>query len=85
MLTCIQSFGYYRSDIHVETHVVFSSPGHPHVTILSLQAQRATSQKELLCTEFWTLYYWAYKLARRGLHTTELCLPVSPNCSIPNS
>lgn len=67
---------YYRSDIYMETRVVFSSPSHPHITILSIQPQRASSQKELLCTEFWTLYYWAYKLARRGLHTTELCLPM---------
>lgn len=63
----------------MESRLVFSSPGHPHITILSIQPQQASSQKELLCTEFWTLFYWAHKLARRALHTTDRCLPVSLN------
>lgn len=64
------------SHIYMESRVVFGSLGHPHITILSVQPQRASSQKELLCTEFWTLSYWAQKLARRALHTTKHCLPM---------
>ncbi|CAD6586671.1 MAG: hypothetical protein ASARMPREDX12_002484 [Alectoria sarmentosa] len=68
--------GYLWSRIYMETRLVFISPGHPHITILSIQPQRAVSRKELLCTEFWMLYYWAQKLARRALHTTSHCLPM---------
>ena len=64
----------------MENRLVFRSPGYPHVTILTIQPQRASSQKELLYTEFWTLYYWARKLAARGRDTTQRSLPVSLNC-----
>lgn len=68
------SYGW--SHIYMESREVFSSPGYPHITILSIQPQRAISQKELLCTEFWTLYYWAQKLIRRPLYTTNHSFPM---------
>lgn len=67
---------FYRTHIDMQTHKGFSSPGRPHITILSIQPHRAQSQKDLLCTEFWMMYYWANKLARRALHTTDHCLPI---------
>ena len=70
------------SYICLEFRLIFSSPGRPHITIISVQPQRASSQEELLCTEFWTLYLWAQKLAGRGLNTTQRCLPVSLNCPL---
>ena len=83
-LTWAQSICYIRSDIEMETRESFSTPGYPHVTIVSIQPQRARSQTELLCTEAWTLYYCLYKLARRARRTANQCLPVSLSCSSPN-
>ena len=68
--------------ICLENRFVLSSPDHPHVTIVTIQPQRASSQKELLYSEFWTLLFWARKLAKRGRHTTQRCLPVSLNCPV---
>lgn len=69
--------------VSLESRYVFSSSAyHPHVTIVTIQPQRASSQKELLYSEFWTLLFWARKLARRGRHTTQRCLPVSLNCPV---
>ena len=68
----------------METRLVFSSPGHPHIIIFSIQPQQASSQRELLCIEFWTLFCWAQKIARRALHTTDRCLPVSLNRWVPD-
>ena len=75
---------WYQAPVYIclENRLVFSSPGHPHVTIIAIQPQRASSQKELLYTEFWTLYFWARRLAGRGRHTTQRCLPVSLNCPV---
>lgn len=84
-LTLIKSLDYIFSDIYMETRMVYSSLGHPHITILSIQPQRAPSREDLLCTEVWTLSYWAHKLARRVLRTTKYSLPVSLNYSIPES
>ncbi len=55
----------------MQTQKAFSTPGYPHVTILSIQPQRARTQEELLCTEVWTLYYWLQQLYRRAVHTTD--------------
>lgn len=79
-LTSVYSLGRFWDNM--ETHLIFGSPGHPHATILSIMPQRASSQKELLCTEFLTLYWWSQKLARRAVHTTNHCLPVSLNYSV---
>ena len=70
----IQSVCYIRSYVTMETRTVFGTPGYPHITIFSIQPHRASSQKELLCTEFWTLHYWAKKF---GPRTTGQYLPVS--------
>lgn len=84
-LTWPQSISCMRSNTPVETREGFATPGYPHVTIFSIQPQLARSQDELLCTEIWTLYYWASKLASRVLHTTNHCLPVRLSCSTPHS
>ena len=75
-LTLPRRISYFRSYINMETHVAFVTPGQPHVTIVSVQPQLAPSQKELLCTEIRTLYYWANKLISRALHVTGHYLPV---------
>lgn len=80
-----RSICYYRSDEYMQTEMAFSTPGYPHVTILSIQPQRARTRGELLCTEVWTLYYWVEKLYLRALHTTDRCLPVSLNHSTSHS
>ena len=80
-LTLPRRISYFRSYINMETHVAFVTPSRPHVTIISVQPQLAPSQQELLCTEIWTLYYWADKLASRALHATGHYLPVSLCCS----
>lgn len=84
-LTWPQSISCMRSDVPIQTHEGFATPGYPHVTIISVQPQLARSRKELLCTEIWTLYHWASKLASRVLHTANHYLPVSLNCSNPHS
>lgn len=84
-LTWPQSISCMRSNVPIQTHEGFATPGYPHVTIISVQPQLARSQKELLCTEIWTLYYWASKLASRVLHTTNHYLPVSLNYPTPHS
>ena len=61
----------------METRVAFSTPDYPHITIISIQPQRASSKKEFLCTEVWTLYYWLRKFAQRTLHKAYRTLPVS--------
>ena len=84
-LTWPQSICCMRSNTPVQTREGWATPGYPHVTILSIQPQLARSQKELLCTEIWTLYYWASKLASRVLHTTNHYLPVSLDYTTPYS
>ena len=76
-LTLPRRISYFRTYIDMETHVAFVTPRQPHVTIISVQPQLAPSQTELLCTEIWTLYYWANKLISRALHVTGHYLPVS--------
>ena len=84
-LTLPRRVYFLQSYIQMETHRAFVTPGQPHVTILSIQPQLALSQKELLCTEIWTLYLWADELASRALHVTEHYLPVSLCYSTPHS
>ena len=84
-LTLPQRISYFRSYINMETHVAFVTPRQPHVTIVSVQPQLALSQEELLCTEIWTLYYWANKLISRALHVTGHHLPVSLSYSALHS
>ena len=84
-LTQIYSDAWGWSGMYMESRKVFSSPGHPHVTVLSIQPQRASSQGELLCTEYLTLFYWSQRLAPRAFHMTDHCLPVSLDCSVPDS
>lgn len=80
-LTLSRRISYFRCYINMKTHIVFVTLSRPHVTIISVQPQLALSQKELLCTEIWKLYYWADKLASRALHVTGHYLPVSLCCS----
>ena len=69
----------------METRAAFSTPGYPHVTIFSIQPQRALSEKDLLYTEVWTLNYWAQKeFAQRTLRKAQQSLPVSYLCLLPN-
>ena len=55
---------------------MFGTRGYPHVTILSIQPQQA-STKTLMYTEFWTLYYWAVRLCSRVKYNFDKTLPVS--------
>ena len=55
---------------------MFGTPGYPHITILSIQPQQA-STKKLMYTEFWTLYYWAARLCGRVRYNPDKTLPVS--------
>ena len=55
---------------------MFGSLGYPHITILSIQPQQAPA-KELMYTEFWTLYYWAVRLCVRVRYPLDKTLPVS--------
>ena len=84
-LTLPRRISYFRTHINMEIHVAFVTPRQPHVTIISVQPQLAPSQKELLCTEIWTLYYCADKLASRALHVPGHYLPVSLCYSTPHS
>ena len=60
----------------METRLIFGSRGYPHITILSIQPQQAPA-KELMYTEFYTLYWWAVTLCVRVRYPREKTLPVS--------
>ena len=60
--------------IGLESRLVFCSPPSPNVTIISVQPQESPPN-ELVLTELFTLVYWAFRLARRGITFTTL--PVS--------
>ena len=75
---------YMRNYPEIQIRDGFGTPGYPHVTIISIQPQMARSPKDLLCSEIWTLYHWALKLAWRALPTINHDLPASLNSLHPS-
>ena len=55
---------------------MFGMRGRPHVTILSVQPQQA-STNELTYPEFYTLFYWAVEMKSRVRYNHDKCFPVS--------